>query len=150
MQRANICLSYGVLLKGCIYNASLAFAKKYQHPWISMPFIFIPVTFSHLNACVCFVRVPEIAPPPALQTQNGFAVVGQKRLVVSGPVLQDTIYAETVNAHTKQKPRHRYEPANNKSFTATATLAVYGNNCFRPICPKYVKNWEKAYIYTFV
>ncbi len=56
---------------------------------------------------VCFVCVPEIPPPPSLQTQNGSAVVGQKRLVVLAQWLRTVlraIYAETINAHTKQTP----------------------------------------------
>ncbi|ROL50258.1 Polycomb group RING finger protein 3 [Anabarilius grahami] len=78
------------------------------------------------------------------KTQNGSAVVGQKRLVVLAQWLRTVlraIYAETINAHTKQTNarQHRHEPANNKTSTATATLATYGNNRFSlSVCPLYV------------
>lgn len=98
---------------------------------------------------MCFVCVPEIPPPTSLQTQNGSAVVGQKRLVVLAQWLRTVlraIYAETINAHTKQTNarQHRHEPANNKTSTATATLATYGNNRFSlSVCPLYVLDMWK-------
>lgn len=52
MQRANICLSYGVLLKGCISNASLAFAKKYQTPLNFYAFHFYSSDFQSFE-CMC-------------------------------------------------------------------------------------------------
>lgn len=108
MQRANICLSYGVLSKGCISNASLAFAKKCA-PLNFHAFHFYSRDFQSFDCvCVCFVCVPEIPPPPALQTQNGFAVVGQKRLVVSGPVARDCathyICRDGQRPHQTKKP----------------------------------------------
>lgn len=107
--------------------------------------LWLSVTRMH----VCFVCVPEIPPPTSLQTQNGSAVVGQKRLVVLAQWLRTVlraIYAETINAHTKQTNarQHRHEPANNKTSTATATLATYGNNRFSlSVCPLYVLDMWK-------
>lgn len=52
--------------------------------------------FNHTCVCVCF---PEITPPPALQTQDGFAVVGQDGCF--GPGLRSALFMQRLStSHT--------------------------------------------------
>ncbi len=123
--------------KGCISNSAPwnAIAKTID----ALDFLCLgfhssgSMTFSHTNACVFCVRSRN--PPSSFITDpNGSAVVGQKRLVVLAQWLRTVlraIYAETINAHTKQTPVNTdTSQQNNKTSTATATLATFGNNRF--------------------
>ncbi|XDV37610.1 hypothetical protein PO909_007187 [Leuciscus waleckii] len=83
------------------------------------------------------------------KTQNGSAVVGQKRLVVLAQWLRTVlraIYAETINAHTKQTPVNTDTRAskqqNQHSHCDTGDLREQPlfSVCLSAICPIYVKN----------
>lgn len=65
-----------------------------------------------------------------------------------GPVAEDCatcyICRDHQRPHQTNARQHRHEPANNKTSTATATLATYGNNRFSlSVCPLYVLDMWK-------
>lgn len=110
------------------------------------------MVFSQSLSVICFVCIPEIPPPAALQAQNGFAVVGQNGCF--GPVAQDcaTYYLcrddQPQHQHTRAKV-HTSQQTKNPS-TDTAPLA--GLDQKQPFfCPLYVLDmWkirEKKHIF---
>ena len=81
-------------------------------PELAAPTDLLLAAFNHACMCLCVVSVPEIPPTPALQTQNA----------------QDcatlTIYAETINARTKQTPIPGVEPDTSQQTTETSSVTA--------------------------
>lgn len=105
MQRANICLSYSVLSKGCISNASLAFAKKHA-PLNFHAFHFYSRDFQSFD-CMCVFCVRSRNPPSSCITDPKWICCSRTKKVgcfrPSGPGLRYTLYMQRRSTPTPNK-----------------------------------------------
>lgn len=109
------------------------------------------MVFSQSLSVICFVCIPEIPPPAALQAQNGFAVVGQNGCF--GPVAQDcaTYYLcrddQPQHQHTRAKVHTSQQTKNPSTDTAPLAGLDQKQPFLSAIHPRYVKDLRKKHIF---
>ncbi len=95
--------------------------------------ILVALWLCHTNACVFCVRSRN-PPSSSITDPKWICCSWTKTLGCFGPVAEDCatcyICRDHQRPHQTNTRQHRYEPANNKTSTATATLATFGNNRF--------------------
>lgn len=123
--------------KGCISNSASLKCHCKNNRWLDFLCLCFhssgSMTFSHTNACVFCVRSRN-PPSSSITDPKWICCSWTKTLGCFGPVAEDCatcyICRDHQRPHQTNTRQHRYEPANNKTSTATATLATFGNNRF--------------------